>query len=86
MFVLPDAFATEYRDKGREAVPCPRDGIHEATGEIRGIGRNRQIESLPVLERQKVPYPKFSKHLKPTFQKFRQTALVCSFTDLFNLV
>ena len=73
MFVLPDAFAPNIADEGREAVLRPRDGVHEAAGEVRGVGRDRQIEGLPFPEREEVPYPELSKHLKPTFQLFRQS-------------
>ena len=87
MFVLPDAFAPNIRNEGREAVLRPQDGVHEAAGEIRGVSRDRQIEGLPFPEREEVPYPELSKHLKPTFHIFRQSGFnMLLFLPYFNLV
>ena len=50
MFVLPDAFAPNIATKVGKRSFAPGAGTHEAPGEVRGVGCDRQIERLPFPE------------------------------------
>ena len=70
MFVLPDAFAPNIATKVGKRSFVPGTGCTKRPERSGALAATVRSRVLPFPEREKVPYPELSKHLKLTFPEF----------------